>query len=560
MKFEAPKQPTLREIWGTILPRFREPGKPKMPLWPPDVFALCAYALKQQSRYVRVVSKGWPPLQEGETLETWAKGIRDVAMRWLSVWHAERPEELPAEVSHLWDALCTALDKELPKTSDGNWFADWPLMKLASISDEACMVAFRDGNEAIEKDSGVTMMLLRLNAQRLLVRNERSSICEEVPPSKLRVLPKDRAPQKGFTIRSLSLWACLIDGQEIVPRIEDSKVLDDLTMNILVIPWPFVVQPSQIEEVSTTGGKTATMPPEFGFFTFRQPALPEQFCESVVRLLDEAEADVGRIRLVLLPELALEQAAAEKLADELKKRGVNLVCGVGTPSDSARYGENYVYYSLLANRAAKQNKHHRWKLDEAQIRQYSAGSQLHISGQYWEHIDLSNRTLSFVRLQSWLNTCVLICEDLARPDPVGDIVRAVGPNLTIALLLDGPQLRERWPARHATILAEDPGSSVLTVTSLGMSELSKPIAGPDRSRVIALWKESGSSSALEIEMPMNKNCAVLSLSMRKTKDWAADGRSRAASTPVLTGVRFFGMAHADSLNPALSSRKDGSNA
>jgi hypothetical protein len=136
-------------------------------------------------------------------------------------------------------------------------------------------------------------------------------------------------------------------------------------------------------------------------------------------------------------------------------------------------------------------------------------------------------------------------------------VRAVGPNLTIALLLDGPQLKERWPARHATILAEDSGSSVLTVTSLGMSELSKPVTGPDRSRVMALWKESGSGSALEIEMPRDENGAVLSLSMRKTKDWAADGRSRPAATPVLTGVRYFSLPDALPADWEVCSRKEG---
>ena len=281
------------------------------------------------------------------------------------------------------------------------------------------------------------------------------------------------------------------------------------------------------------------MPKEFGFFTFRQSELPDKFSEHVLKLMDEAEREVGKIRLVVLPELALAEADAEKLAAMLAPKGANLVCGVGKAAKDGTSGANFVYYSLISKQPAIQHKHHRWKLDEAQIRQYSAGSQLHVSGQYWEFIGLSKRTLSFVQLQPWLNTCVLICEDLARPDPVGDIVRAVGPNLTIALLLDGPQLKDRWSARHATILAEDPGSSVLTVTSLGMSELSKPLAGPDRSRVIALWKETESGGGQEIELPRDKNCVVLSLSMKETKDWAADGRSRISAAPVLTGVQFY---------------------
>ena len=529
----------MREIWGGILPRFLDKETtPAIPFWPPDVFALCAYALKQQSRYVRVVSKGWPPVQANQTLQTWARETRQVALDWLVAWKTGSELAPPLKVRHLWTSLCTALDVELPSSGDGIWPPDWPLMELLSISDEACSVAYFDGSEGAALNPSF-MMLLRLQAHKLLERNERSSICNEIPPSKLRVLPKNRVPQKGFTVRSLSLYACLIEGQEICPRVEDSKVFDDLTMNVLLVQWPFVVRPSQIAEVKRRDDGPATMPKEFGFFTFRQSALPALFFESVLGLMDEAEREVGKIRLVLMPELALGEKDAQELAEKLAPRGANLVCGVGREAEDGKYGANFVYYSLILKPPAIQHKHHRWKLDEAQIRQYSAGSQLHVSGQYWESIDLSNRTLSFVQLQKWLNTCVLICEDLARPDPVGDIVRAVGPNLTIALLLDGPQLRDRWSARNATILAEDPGSSVLTVTSLGMSELSKPLAGPDRSRVIALWKETGSGSAQEIELPRDKNCVVLSLSMKETKDWAADGRSRISASPVLTGVQFY---------------------
>ena len=47
--------------------------------------------------------------------------------------------------------------------------------------------------------------------------------------------------------------------------------------------------------------------------------------------------------------------------------------------------------------------------------------------------------------------------DLAQPDPVASIIRQVGPSLVIGLLLDGPQLAERWPARYASVFADDPG-------------------------------------------------------------------------------------------------------
>ena len=103
MAKEAHKQPTLREIWGGILPRFLDKETtPAIPFWPPDVFALCAYALKQQSRYVRVVSKGWPPVQANQTLQSWAKETRQSALDWLVAWDVKREVDLPVKVSHLW--------------------------------------------------------------------------------------------------------------------------------------------------------------------------------------------------------------------------------------------------------------------------------------------------------------------------------------------------------------------------------------------------------------------------------------------------------------------------
>ena len=55
---------------------------------------------------------------------------------------------------------------------------------------------------------------------------------------------------------------------------------------------------------------------------------------------------------------------------------------------------------------------------------------------------------------------------LVVPFPLRTVIRSVGPNLVIVLLMDGPQLVRRWPGKYATVLSDDPGSAVLTVTSL----------------------------------------------------------------------------------------------
>jgi len=184
-----------------------------------------------------------------------------------------------------------------------------------------------------------------------------------------------------------------------------------------------------------------------------------------------------------------------------------------------------------------QSKHHPWKLDEAQIVQYGLGGVLSPSREWWEYANFTGRRVQFISISEDLAMCVLICEDLARPNPVADMVRAVGPNLVIALLMDGPQTKERWSARYATVLADDPGCSVLALTSIGMAELSRPTSGPSRSRVVALWKDA-LKGVTEIEMPAGCGAVAVSLSNRYREEFTADGRGddQRAAFPILSGV------------------------
>jgi hypothetical protein len=139
---------------------------------------------------------------------------------------------------------------------------------------------------------------------------------------------------------------------------------------------------------------------------------------------------------------------------------------------------------------------------------------------------------------------VLVCEDLARQDPAADLIRAVGPNLLIALLMDGPQLSGRCPARYASVLADDPGTSVLTLTSLGMAERSRPVMHSGerapRSRVIALWRDAV-EGAIQIALDSDDDARVLSLECRLRTEYCADGRGDGGQScyPIFAGVSIF---------------------
>jgi hypothetical protein len=130
----------------------------------------------------------------------------------------------------------------------------------------------------------------------------------------------------------------------------------------------------------------------------------------------------------------------------------------------------------------------------------------------------------------------LICEDLARNDPCQELVRGVGPNLLIALLMDGPQLKDRWPARYATVLAEDPGSSVLSVTSKGLIARSNATKRFPASDKIALWRDD-SGRTEELSLPDGAHGLCLTLQPGAVSERSLDGRLNSnAQSWRLTGI------------------------
>jgi len=122
----------------------------------------------------------------------------------------------------------------------------------------------------------------------------------------------------------------------------------------------------------------------------------------------------------------------------------------------------------------RQDKHHRWSLDQSQIEQYQLGAVLDPRVRWWEALELRPRSLQLIERGDGYTIASLVCEELAHIDEVIDVIRLGGPTLLVALLLDGPQLSSRWAARYASVLVDDPGSPVLTVTSYGMVRRGRP--------------------------------------------------------------------------------------
>lgn len=261
---------------------------------------------------------------------------------------------------------------------------------------------------------------------------------------------------------------------------------------------------------------------------------------------------VGRPDVVVMPEASLTPLQYEHVKTYLAGEGIPLIAGIVEDESpkNPKLGKNYaaIDFPFLGAEilefevSIQQPKHHRWKIESSQIETYGLANQLNPNKVWWEGICVEDRSLNFLVLRDWLCSCVMICEDLARIDPAGQFVRSIAPDLVIALLFDDPQIPTRWPAHHATVLADDPGSSVLTLSCLGMTKLSRPVhlTGNNEScNFIGMWRDPRKGH-VPIRIPSGKEAAILTITRSTTACETADGRTNAinAGAPKFAGLNY----------------------
>jgi hypothetical protein len=171
-------------------------------------------------------------------------------------------------------------------------------------------------------------------------------------------------------------------------------------------------------------------------------------------------------------------------------------------------------------------------LDEGQIDQYHLVGALHPHIRWWEAMEVPRRSTQFVERGDGAVLAAVVCEDLAQIDEVAEVIRSVGPTIVVTPLLDGPQLSSRWAARYASVLADDPGSAVLTLTSYGMAQRSRPNRR-DPSSIIALWKDPVGGTR-EIPLEAGAQGVLLTASVDLTVRRSGDGR-----WPIANCLEFF---------------------
>ena len=497
------------------------------PSWPPDLFAVAATLVNLSGAYAHTAVT---VDASGNAAGGFAKRTHELGEQWARL----APRRVVRRVVELWIELLDAwpLSVSVPTTDR---LPPWchAALELMAIADEAAAgfgfpTANGRGLAGTRRVLAATAMARhfpRLAPGSVVdpgfdPRRAPSTLCKVVPPEQCCVQAKSRTPQVGCTLRSLSHNLALLPpiGEVTTSYLVSPAPMAGKDLNLLLVPFPF----ARGDWIDARG--LPSFREKWGSFAVRQtwspPASADRMAAFLGSLIDRATAQTGaRVDGVVLPELALSETDADGVATRLAGTGLRLfitgALGTREAAGPAWNGvQTYLFHRGKVLTHWRQSKHHRWRLEKGQVDAYDLDLDKRLS--WWEHIDVANRMLTFYAFHEGATLATLVCEDLARIDPVQPALRAVGPNLLIALLLDGPQLPGRWPGRYATVLADDPGTSVLTLTSVGLVDRSNESFHGKRAatscRAIGLWKQTGGDTTV-IELPRGSHGVLLRLEL-----------------------------------------------
>ena len=512
------------------------------PTWPIDLFAVVGSIIERSGCYT-LASPDRKNLSEHES---YLRQISESAQQWNG-----DIREVPELVQSMWSILTTVYDN-----FHLHDIAKFPnlvtmLLGLFAIADEACIGMGWDvdpGNASIHQFSSIAFAALTRNDLELALPYLPHSLCVMVSPDYAVVLPKSISSAVGCTIRSLSHYLALLPPSSVL---ETSWILSSkkpapsgaanptapYDMRLLLVPFPFTIHADsfKLSFPRTKLGENNHVPAFFeleaSWLKHNGTALTGENLanELIIPLLEQAIIETGEIpNGIILPECALTTKIAVELVAVLKDRGIDfLITGVLDTNEQGIHYNRALTFAFQEGEdvtLAQQDKHHRWRLDSGQTERYA----LHFdddpdNDKWWEDIDVSQRQLPFLALRKDISLATLICEDLARTDPAMTAIRAVGPNLVVALLMDGPQLAVRWPGRYATVLAEDPGSAVLSFTCGAMVDRSNWLEAKP-ARAVGLWRD-GAGRTQEIGLATGSLAVLLTLQSKKKHQNTLDNRS-----------------------------------
>ena len=459
-------EPTLASTWQGVA---GSPVEDELLEWPPDVFALTDVILERAEAYRFVLSPPdgalWPPGGDAG----WSDAVGQAARQW-SAWAEDRDDSVPELVAEEWEVVRERAGIPLEQLADGRgWRVCEALLTLHTIADEPTRACW----SALDRSEGEGC-IYRARGRELLAR---TGSLARMHPHFVPVLPKVRTPPTGRA--SFSRYAFVYrPGLETrwhkLPARHRGTDPQAEHAQLLLLPWPLRVRESDFRAVEGSVQRLAKEP--FGFFEFA----PEERLDLdlVDRVLLAAQEEVDHVDVVLLPESAVDESELDELEALLDRHGViYLQAGLhGRARRPGGFGRNQMHVGVNPRLEkggpvpsspggqwfhVRQDKHHRWSLDERQIYQYHLGGALHPHIRWWEAIDVPRRSVQVVEVGEGITIVSLVCEDLAQNDDVAEVIRSIGPTIVSTALLDGPQLTSRWSPRYASVLADDPGSAVI---------------------------------------------------------------------------------------------------
>ena len=524
---------------------------PDCPTWPPDLFAVVGSVIEASACYTYAS----PDRRNMAAHEAYVEAIQATAVAWSDDMMAP-----PQVIRSLWLDL---VDKHghLPlEVVCDNAAAVTCLLHLFAVADEASR-GMGWGNSKGSNGfmfSQLAMMILTNDATNPLLPHLPNSFCSVVPPSVAVVLPKSVTSSVGCTIRSLSHYLALLPPKSIIEtswklpssgRQPEDAAADPSApydIRLLLIPFPFHV-PAKSFKLSTPRTKLGNGRYAPAYFSLEQLWLEADGAqltgehiakELVLPLIEKAEREAGaKPHGIVFPECALSKQVAEELVEALAESGIEFVIAGILHKDGDKGFNRACTFVIRQSEdgavALSQDKHHRWRLDRRQTDRYALNFDPDPENdKWWEDIEVNRRKLPFFGLRKEMSVATLICEDLARTDPAMTAIKAVGPNLVVALLMDGPQLAVRWPGKYAMVLAEDPGSAVLTLTCAAMVDRANwPESRPTRS--VGLWRDANGATQ-EIGLPAGSTGILLTLQSCKKHQSTLDLRSDNELSRLLT--------------------------
>ncbi len=556
--------------------------------WPPDIFALTSIILQRTGCYrITLIDTEW------WESKGWQNNVKAKGQKWINevgklILEETTKDELyrslgkddtlsPPEFSiyGIWweilksefdiDTLRTISSTEFNKFNKSNPIKEhYRIARLLTIlhvfSDAACRAMGLTGLhvDASHRSSSAAHCLANL----LLVSTGSLST---LPKTYGAVYPKMRTPQSGMTIRSLSFHLTFHTTEiEVMWRTIPWPDNHEQSINLLLVPHPYTVSTDHFEKFPDKFHRVQ-------YFGAKTSGFDRSLINGVVDLFIKKSAEIGQIHFLVFPEMALSEEEynylllrfknrlmGDKGLDQVTQKDFRLPVIVAGVVSKTRNGEESAtseaeivleneirIASYFAGRwyNVEQAKHHRWLLDKKQIVQYNFENKFSTERSWFELLSVAQRRLTVLAPNDWLVMVAMMCEDLANMEPAASVIKGIGPSLLTALAADGPQLDNRWSARYAGTLADDPGTSVLSLTSYGMSKRARKQSqtgvyenNPDPYQTVGLWKDivNGTRSiGIKPSQSDKKEAVLLNISAKFKEEFTLDGRGDGTAAAVL---------------------------